>query len=132
MPCNPHEVGWVATYWCEYSKACVRCFPLMAMVVSLVVAARVMLTRRTFYASLRRGVLIDFENFDPLHDPLFWIVIWSLLSASLHFVLDAWTRSGLLIHEGRIDIATDVNAITKRGVVVYYFVPVAFFIAFLY
>jgi len=132
MSCNPLTIGWTAAYWCEYSKACVRCFPLMAMVISLVVAARVILTQRSFYVLLQRGVLVDLENFDPLRDPLFWIIMWSMATAGLHFVLDVWMRSGLIIHDGEFNLSIDVRSFTDRGIIVYYAAPVMFFVAFLY
>lgn len=123
MSCNPFKIGFAATYFCEWSKTCVRCFPLMAMVVSLVVAARLILNQRAFYLLLRRGVLIDFDNFSPLHDPLFWILLCTLALALFHFIFD------ICIHtEGSMkDRLAD-----PEGAIFFYFAPATYFIMFLY
>mmetsp|Transcript_121048 Transcript_121048/g.337812 ORF Transcript_121048/g.337812 Transcript_121048/m.337812 type:complete len:421 (+) Transcript_121048:82-1344(+) len=123
MSCNPFVIGWGGAYFCEYSKTCVRCFPLMAMVVSLVVAARLILNQRAFYLLLRRGVLVDFDNFRPLSDPLTWILLWTLASAFCHFLFDMWKTAGS---------AKDFRTIDPEGVIVFYFAPAIYFMMFLY
>eukprot|EP00421_Protoceratium_reticulatum_P032676 CAMPEP_0168463620 /NCGR_PEP_ID=MMETSP0228-20121227/55152_1 /TAXON_ID=133427 /ORGANISM="Protoceratium reticulatum, Strain CCCM 535 (=CCMP 1889)" /LENGTH=377 /DNA_ID=CAMNT_0008479087 /DNA_START=91 /DNA_END=1221 /DNA_ORIENTATION=+ len=122
MSCNPYEIGFAATYFCEYSKTCVRCFPLMAMVVTMVVAARLILNQRAFYLMLRRGVLVDFDNFSPLRDPLFWILLWTLASSFLHFILDLCTSGDI----------SNPRSFDSRGLLIFYFVPVIYFLMFLY
>jgi len=95
MSCDSREVGVFAAVVCEYTKAYVRCFPLLALVISLVVQSRSILQQRIFYQLLKYGAILDHENFSPLMDPLFRIIIWCLLNAVLHFVIHIWRSFAL-------------------------------------
>mmetsp|Transcript_51830 Transcript_51830/g.160768 ORF Transcript_51830/g.160768 Transcript_51830/m.160768 type:complete len:433 (-) Transcript_51830:58-1356(-) len=123
MSCNPYKIGWAPAYFCEWSKTCVRCFPLMAMVVSLVVAARLILHQRAFYLLLRRGVLVDFDNFSPLKDPLFWILLVTLALALFHFIFDIFVDA---------ESSKTARLADPQGIILFYFAPAGYFLMFLY
>jgi len=124
MSCNPFKIGFAPTYFCELSKTCVRCFPLMAMVVSLVVAARLILNQRAFYLLLRRGVLVDFDNFSAFKDPLFWILLCTLVLAFFHFIFDIFHHTDGEVMKTRLA--------DPEGAIFFYFAPAIYFIMFLY
>lgn len=93
MNCDRRVIGnW--TYPCEYTKAYIRCFPLLASIVVLVIAGRQLLQRRLYYGLLKRGALLDFHNTKAWHDPLFFILTLSFLHGIAHFVLDLFVQEG--------------------------------------
>jgi len=134
MSCDERKTGVGVALACEYTKAYVRCFPLLAMVISLVVAARLILYQRTYYTMLRRGVLCDFENFHPLSDPLFRVVLWCIAHAFCHFVLDIWLDAGMSwnIVDDMRKVKEPVLQAHVEKVLVFYVVPTMFALLFLY
>jgi hypothetical protein len=87
MNCDSRVIGnWA--YLCEYTKAYVRCFPLLGAIVVMMVAFRQLLQQRIYYGLLKRGALLDFHNTKAWQDPLFWILVLSFLQGTFHFVLD--------------------------------------------
>lgn len=91
MSCNPKETSTLTAVLCEYTKAHIRCFPLLALVVSLFASSRVYLFLRVYYRLLKRRVLIDFDTFPPYRDPLFKVMAFCLSQATCHFILNAAT-----------------------------------------
>jgi hypothetical protein len=93
MTCDARVIGnWV--YACEYTKTYVRCFPLLAASVVLLVGNRSMLQQRLYYGLLKRGALLDFKNAKAWHDPLFFILLVCFMQGALHFVLDIFVMEG--------------------------------------
>lgn len=88
MSCDSRQVGITVAVFCEYTKAYVRCFPLLAIIVSLIVASRMFLCQRMYYKMLKKGAILDFDNFKPLKDQLFIALLWSAFNAWMHFVLE--------------------------------------------
>eukprot|EP00913_Durusdinium_trenchii_P002095 g1934.t1 len=68
MDCNEEAVNFAQTCICESTKAFVRCFAPVSIIVALVVASQLVLSQRVFYAMIRSGVLIDFKNLSPIKD----------------------------------------------------------------
>merc|ERR1719199_522011 len=99
MSCDSRKVGEYLAGGCEYTKAYVRCFPLLALVVALMVSCRQILQHRMYYELLKHGVLLDIENFSALADPLFQVVIWCALNATGHFVMDIVTAEHMVSHD---------------------------------
>jgi len=93
MTCDARIVGlWV--YPCEYTKTFVRCFPLVAASVVLLVGNRCMLQQRIYYGLLKRGGLLDFKNTKAWHDPLFFILLVCFFHGICHFLLDCMVKDG--------------------------------------
>jgi hypothetical protein len=124
MTCDSRQVGFAAGALCEYTKAYVRCFPLLALVVSLMVTCRQILQHRLYYVLLKHGVVQDIENFSPLADPLFLIVVWCAINAAAHFCLTIHEAHGMHFNK-------QVQDQIKR-VAVFYLVPTGLFMMFLY
>jgi len=62
MKCDSREQGLPLAAVCECTKSCMRYFTLLAMVVSLLIALRLMARHRIYYQILRHGALLDFES----------------------------------------------------------------------
>lgn len=88
MSCDSRKTGMTVAVLCEYTKAYVRCFPLLAIVVSLIVASRMLLCQRMYYKVLKKGAILDFHKFKPLKDQLYLALCWSAGNAFMHFVLE--------------------------------------------
>eukprot|EP00928_Gymnodinium_smaydae_P057972 TRINITY_DN4119_c0_g1_i1.p1 TRINITY_DN4119_c0_g1~~TRINITY_DN4119_c0_g1_i1.p1 ORF type:complete len:205 (+),score=29.32 TRINITY_DN4119_c0_g1_i1:77-691(+) len=95
MSCDERKVGLPMAFLCEYTKAYVRCFPLLAAVVSLMIASRIYLYLRLYYQMLKRGVLVEFDKFEAYMDPMFIILLVMFAHACLHFVLNLGTSYSL-------------------------------------
>jgi len=88
MSCDSRKVGMTVAVLCEYTKAYVRCFPLLAVVVSLIVASRMLLCQRMYYKVLKKNAILDFHKFKPFIDQLYIALVWSAMNAFMHFVLE--------------------------------------------
>lgn len=134
MSCNPESIGQGASVVCEYSKGYVRCYPLLAMVVSIVVATRLVLHQRVYYVMLRRGLLVDFENFSPFEDPLFRIMLWCIGHAVCHFIFDILHHHGLTLDMARDLRTLSGSSVRQQGeqVMVFYLMPTFVSLYFLY
>jgi len=86
MDCDPAIIGLSQSYVCEATKAFVRCFPPVSIVVALMVASQLILCQRLFYLMIRHKVLVDFQNLAPYKDPMFWWVIITCVLALSHFI----------------------------------------------
>lgn len=114
---------------CEYTKAYVRCFPLLALTLAMMVAARQFMQHRMYYQLLRHGAILDIENFNPLSDPLFLIMIWSAANAILHFVINLWHAHNL----SQIHKLLDKNFMQEASqTTVFYIMPTIFFVLYLF
>lgn len=129
MSCDDRVIGLPKAALCEYTKAYVRYFPLLALVVSLMVTARTILHQGIFYRLLKRGAVLDFENSFPLSDPLFQILVGCFIQAVANFALDIISKRGLTLEE--------IKELTKKGshgyqIAIFYLVPSAIFFVFLW
>jgi hypothetical protein len=132
MSCDTRKLGdppgrYLLGDFCEYSKAYVRCFPILAVVVTLIVSSRQILQHRMYYQMLRHGMLLDIENFSAFSDPLFWIVVWCALNAFLHFAVN-------VIHSlGSVEaMKSDSFMEEVETRVVFFVMPACLYLAFLY
>lgn len=105
MTCDARIVGWYV-YPCEYTKTFVRCFPLLAASVVLLVGNRNMLQQRLYYGLLKRGGLLDFKNTNAWRDPLFFILLVCFFHGVCHFVLDCMVKDGSPLENYLMDQAT--------------------------
>lgn len=132
MVCNASKQGMLVAATCEYTKAHVRFFPLLALVVSLMVASRMLLHHRIYYETLRRGALIDFQNLNPWSDPLVYLMLWDLAHTIAHVALD------LVIPGGReLSLMADwktqaVQLFELKDFMLYYMSPTIVFLLFFY
>jgi len=118
------RVGMTVAILCEYTKAYMRCLPLLAIVVLIVVASRVILYKRIYYEMLRHGVLLSFERPSPANDPMFRLLFWCTVNALCHFLpllqvtVPLW---GIKALSGE-----------AKEVMIFYCVPMAVFMWFLW
>lgn len=87
LHCQISTYGMLA-YPCEASKAFARCFPLLAISVSLVVTGRFILQSRIYYHLLVKGAILDFQNYKFNKDPAIVLLISCFSMGALHFLLD--------------------------------------------
>lgn len=124
MTCDSRIIGrW--TYLCEYTKTFVRCFPLFAASVTLMVGSRSMLQQRIYYGLLKRDALLDFENTKAWHDPLFYILLLCFVHGVAHFALDLSIDEGFGAETGSEKYHEAVNMVKN------YILPAMIFFAFL-
>lgn len=90
MHCNPMDIGFPKAYFCEFTKAAARCFPLLALAALQLVAARLIVNQRAYYLLLRHGVLIRFERCNPAVDPVNKLLLVTAAFALFHFVQKVW------------------------------------------
>lgn len=119
VPCDADKLGFGGAVVCECSKASMRCFPLLAIVVSLIIAKRGLIRHRMFYEMLRRGYMLDFTTASPLTDPLFIFLILGITLGSMQLVL-------IYLHTPpeKFMAAAQATGVT-------YFAPAGAFLAFL-
>lgn len=127
MNCDSRIIGLPAALTCEFSKGFVRYFPLLALMVSLMVVARMLLSTRAFYEILRRDALLDFENFSPLKDPLFRVLSVCIVLAMSHFIFGMFHSCD----EYTLEQLKRQRENAQR-VAMFYFVPTIVFLAFLW
>jgi len=99
MKCDLREHAVASVCLCEYTKAFLRVFPLLAVNICLYMAMRLILQERIYYGFLRAGALLDFENVKPWEDLQLWLLVVSLIHGVCHFILkfytsEAWRTSG--------------------------------------
>lgn len=87
VQCNHAIHGWIS-YPCEGTLAFARCFPLLAISVSLLVAARFMLQSRMYYQLLKKKAILDFDNYQFWRDPAMLLLASFLVIGMQHYVLD--------------------------------------------
>jgi len=137
MTCDTRQVGFLAGCACEYTKAYVRCFPLLAILVSIFVTSRNVLQTRVFYVFLKRRSLVLFDNFKPLKDPLFLILVWCMSQAFLHFVIDIFHAYSISLNPKQLrknvgTMGSDEFMASVTSVAIFYIMPSVFFLIFLY
>jgi hypothetical protein len=134
MSCDTRQgtgVNCVLGTACEYTKAYVRCFPLLALTLAMMVAARQFMQHRMYYQLLRHGAILDLQNFNPLSDPLFLIMLWSAVNAIAHFVINLWHAHNL--SKNHIHKLLDEQFFTEATqVAVFYIMPAIFFVLYLF
>jgi len=87
VKCNSAVHG-VWSFPCEATLAFARCFPLLAISVSLVVAARFILLSRIYYHLLTRKAILFFHSYQYWEDPTVLLLVGCLMVATVHFILD--------------------------------------------
>mmetsp|Transcript_9263 Transcript_9263/g.17046 ORF Transcript_9263/g.17046 Transcript_9263/m.17046 type:complete len:412 (+) Transcript_9263:34-1269(+) len=140
MNCDPLRCGWYLSVFCEYTKAYVRCFPLLAMAVSLMVATRMVLNHRIYYQLLKHDLLISFEPLLPSQDALFRLLLWCFANAFPHFIINIWLAHREVFHLVKLgDLASSAQKLMAANVLyeahqvaVFYFVPAIVFLLFLF
>ncbi|CAE6932515.1 unnamed protein product [Symbiodinium natans] len=140
MSCDPLRCGWYSSIFCEYTKAYVRCFPLLAMAVSLMVATRMVLNHRIYYQLLKHDLLISFEPLLPSQDSLFRLLLWCFANAFPHFIINIWLAHREAFHLVKLgDLASSAQKLMAANVLheahqvaVFYFVPAIVFLLFLF
>jgi hypothetical protein len=142
MECNPLHIGNRGALFCEWTKAHVRYFPLLAVLATLLIANRNMLSRRLYYKLLKLNALLDFENFSPLRDPLFWIMARDIANAFAHFIYEIYsyrvTGYDHKLFSGHVDWAEKLgkeefmNKVIAdvKNLAIFYFGPVIVFFSF--
>jgi len=112
MHCNPMELTTFQVFGCEYTKAFMRAFPLLAGCVTLGIAMRVMVQQRVYYGLLKAGGLLDFKNVEAWRDPLLLVLVFSMLHAIAHFTLKLHelVLSGAAVHEELQQVAINFIA----------------------
>jgi len=102
MHCASETFGMLA-YPCEGTKAFARCFPLLAISVSLIVTGRFILQSRIYYHLLTKRAILDFQNYKLMHDPAVLLLAFCFAMGSLHFVLDIFYPPYLVNHLDKIN-----------------------------
>jgi len=125
MSCDSSSQGIYVASVCEGTKACARFFVLLAMIVSLMAAMRMLVRMRLYYDLLRHGIILDFTNPNPLKDPFFLMPLGSYLFSFTHFVL-----SWILMYQHEVSYTMILSKM--KGEMVYFVAPVGTFLAFLY
>lgn len=87
LHCQISTYGMLA-YPCEATKAFARCFPLLAISVSLVVTGRFILQSRIYFHLLVKGAILDFQNYKFYKDPAVVLLVFCFSMGALHFLLD--------------------------------------------
>lgn len=128
MDCNEEAVNFAQTCICESTKAFVRCFAPVSIIVALVVASQLVLSQRVFYAMIRSGVLIDFKNLSPIKDPLFWWVLLNGVLAISHFVFHMLVAEQMHIGKDNLE---NVIASLKQDML-FFGLPAILYVVFLY
>lgn len=134
MSCDPTKYGYTVAAGCEYTKAYVRCFPLLALLVAIMVSSRMFLQHRMYYRLLKHGVLLDIENFSPLSDPLFLCILFCVANAFMHYALLVWTSAGLnLLSNVSVTALTSDDLIEQADDASVFFIgPVVLYVVYLY
>jgi len=91
MKCDLREHAVASVCLCEYTKAFIRVFPLLAVNICLCMAMRQILQERIYYGLLRAGALLDFENVRPWENLQLWLLMLSLIHGVCHFILKFYT-----------------------------------------
>jgi len=128
MTCDPDSIGLKQSYICEATKAFVRCFPPVSIIVALTVASQLILCQRLFYLMIRHGVLVDFHNLAPYKDPLFWWVVITCVLALSHFIFHMFVVDQVESNHHNLKAAID----GLRKDAVFFGLPAVFYIIFLY
>lgn len=140
MACDPTKCGFYTAVFCEYTKAYVRCFPLVALAVSMMVATRMILNHRIYYQLLKHNLLISFEPLLPSQDALFRILLWCFVNALPHFIMNIWLAHSEVFHLVKLgELASSAEKLMAanvlhdaRQVAVFYLVPAVVFLLFLF
>jgi len=137
MSCDTRQIGFLAGCACEYTKAYVRCFPLLAILASIFVTSRNVLQTRIFYVFLKRRSLVLFDKFIPLKDPFFLILVWCMSQAFLHFLLDVFRAYSITLNPKQLKknvgtMQSDEFMSAVTSVAIFYMMPSVFFLIFLY
>jgi hypothetical protein len=101
MHCHRETFGLWA-YPCEGTKVFARCFPLLAISISLVVTARFIFQSRIYYHLFMKGAILDFQNYVIWKDNAFRILVFCFVMGMMHFVIDLSHPPYLVNHIAKI------------------------------
>lgn len=133
MSCDSRKVGMTVAVLCEYTKAYVRCFPFVAVIVSLIVASRMLLCQRMYYKILKKHAILDFHKFKPFKDQLFLALSWSAFNAFMHFALELSVNHPISAASlFRLGLTEKALLAEIQKVASLYVMPSLVFLAFLY
>jgi len=93
MDCRVVPNGLVK-HMCQYTKACLYGYSVLAANVTLVLTIRILLQQQFYYSMLKHGCVIDFVNLHIMSTPWPWICLLSMLQGGMHFVLKMSLVSG--------------------------------------
>jgi hypothetical protein len=124
MECDSRKQGLPEAVACELTKTCIRYFALLALIISLLIALRLMARQRIYYQILRFGALLDFETHSPAKDPFFLTLAVCFASAAVHFAMQFY-----ILYTSGATMPEQMNFF--KDVVSDYLAPTAVFIAFL-
>mmetsp|Transcript_11903 Transcript_11903/g.23094 ORF Transcript_11903/g.23094 Transcript_11903/m.23094 type:complete len:398 (-) Transcript_11903:71-1264(-) len=91
MKCDGRIHAIASVCLCEYTKAFIRVFPLLAINICAGMVMKLVLQERIYYGLLRAGALLDFENADPKKNLQLWLLVVSLMHGVCHFILKFYT-----------------------------------------
>jgi len=128
MQCDEEAIGVFQDVVCETTKAFVRCFPVVSILVAVVVASQLILCQRLFYLMIRNGVLVDFQNLSPFKDPLFWWVLVNGVLAMSHFGFHMLVAEQM--HIGKDNLENVVASLKQDAI--FFGLPAMFYVVFLY
>lgn len=116
MHCDTREHALASVCLCEYTKAYIRVFPLLAVNLCLTMAMRLILQERIYYGFLRAGALLDFENINPWKSVQLWLLVWSLVHCLGHFILKYFTSEAWRTADWQDD-KVEIQAIGQKFLV---------------
>mmetsp|Transcript_34400 Transcript_34400/g.92111 ORF Transcript_34400/g.92111 Transcript_34400/m.92111 type:complete len:669 (-) Transcript_34400:134-2140(-) len=99
---------------CEWTKAHVFFFPLIALLLTVVLMGGQALRMRLYYQLLKRGALMDFTPMVWYRDPLFLALLFNGLNAFLHFAIKSTTEDEM--NHDFVATTSDFN-ITDEGMI---------------
>jgi len=126
LACDARVLSMFTACACEYTKAFLRTFALLAINMSLTVAMRIILQQRIYYGMLKAGALLDFGTVKVLSDPTFWLLAISLLHGILHFVLKYYSTEAFRTATWRDDFS-ELKQVCKS-----FIAPACIFLVFFY
>lgn len=135
MSCDTRkaEISMKIGVLCEYTKAYTRCFPLLAVVVTLIVASRMLLCQRMYYKMLIKGAVLNYKDVFPGTDLLFLLLGWSAVNAFGHFILELSMDHPLNVETiGKLMQSEPVLLAKIHEMASLYVIPSLVFMAFLW
>lgn len=133
MTCDSRTLEAQTAIACEYTKAYLRGFPLVACTVTITIALMQVLRRRIFYELLRRNILLDFRDFHPFYDPLFLLLVFCLSQAAIHFVLEFWAEYPFDVNDTEHNHMSQTEWLLQvKASCIEYMVPACVFMKFLW
>mmetsp|Transcript_30341 Transcript_30341/g.56886 ORF Transcript_30341/g.56886 Transcript_30341/m.56886 type:complete len:413 (+) Transcript_30341:102-1340(+) len=130
MRCTHDELG--AWLWaCEYTKAYIRFFPLVAILLSMSIARSMILIQRMYYELLRNGAVLRFKDYAVDREPVFYVLTLCFVQGAANWLLDEFLPGDE--HITFAEMVVDMNRLEKmRQWLIYLVVPMTTFILSIY